>query len=361
MPNGKWFRIGYGLIIVLLIIFLSTKVQFIFEPIFVLFQTLFIPIIFAGILYYLTRPLVDFASKKMPRPLAVLLVFLTGIGIITGLIMLIAPELQKQFENLVNNMPELVDDANQMILNIQNSDWFSRFSPEEDAITDWFENLESRLTEIISTIASQITTYLGIIANILIAIIVVPFILFYLLKDGERLPRRVLGFFPTRYRDEVDEILEDMDDALSSYIQGQIIVSVCVGVLVYIGFLIIDLRFALILAFVALFTNFIPFIGPWIGTFPAVIVGLLESPFQALLVVIIVIVVQQLESNLISPQVMGKKLQIHPITIIFLLLFAAQFGGILAMIVAVPTFAVSKVLVSHMYRIYKLRNKDSYQ
>ncbi|WP_411953925.1 AI-2E family transporter [Alkalibacillus sp. S2W] len=361
MPNGKWFRIGYGLIIILLIVFLSTKVRFIFEPIFVLFQTLFIPIIIAGILYYLIRPLVDFASKYIPRPLSVLIVFLTGIGIVTGLIMLIAPELERQFNNLANSLPDLIDDANQMLLNIQASDWFSRISPEEDAITNFFNNLESNLDQILSQIASQITEYIGLIANVLITIIVVPFILFYLLKDGELLPRRIIGFLPKRYKDEAVEILDDMDSALSSYIQGQIIVSCFVGVLVYIGYTIIDLRFSLILAVVALLTNFIPFIGPWIGTLPGVVVGLLESPFQALLVIIIVVVIQQIESNLISPQVMGKKLQVHPITIIFLLLFAGRFGGILAMIIAVPTYAVIKVIVSHIYRIIKLRNKDSFE
>ncbi|WP_188206936.1 AI-2E family transporter [Alkalibacillus aidingensis] len=361
MPDGKWFRFGYAIIIILIIVFLATKVKFIFEPIFILFQTLFIPVIIAGILYYLTRPFVDFVSKYIPRPLSVLLVFICGIGVLTGLVMVIAPELQRQFNNLVNNLPDLVDDANQMLLNIQASDWFSRISPEEDAITEFFEGLEDRLTEIFSTVATQITHYLGVVFNIVITIVVVPFILFYLLKDGERLPKRVIGFLPKRYQDDVGGILDEMDDALSSYIQGQIIVSCCVGVLVYIGYMIIDLPFALILAAIALFTNFIPFIGPWIGTIPGVIVGILESPFTALLVIIIVVVIQQIESNLIAPQVMGKKLQIHPITIIFLLLFAGRFGGIVAMIIAVPTYAVIKVIFSHIYRIIKLRNRDAFE
>ncbi|MET3683019.1 putative PurR-regulated permease PerM [Alkalibacillus flavidus] len=361
MPNGKWFRIGYGIILILLIIFLSTKVRFIFEPLFVLFQTLFIPVIFAGILYYLIRPFVDFSSKYIPRPLAVLIVFLAGVGAITGIAILVAPELERQFNNLANSLPDLIDDANQMLLNIQASDWFSRISPEEDAITNFFTNLENNLNDILSSIASQITEYIGVVANVLITIIVVPFILFYLLKDGERLPRRVINFLPKRYQDEAAEILDDMDNALSSYIQGQIIVSCFVGVLLYIGYTIIDLRFSLILAVVALLTNFIPFIGPWIGTIPGVVVGILDSPFQALLVIILVVVVQQIESNLISPQVMGKKLQIHPITIIFLLLFAGRFGGILAMIIAVPTYAVLKVIVSHIYRIIKLKNKDAFE
>ncbi|GEL78812.1 AI-2E family transporter [Tenuibacillus multivorans] len=360
MPNGKWFRIGYAVIIIMVIIYLSTKIDFIFHPIFVLIQTIFTPLIIAGILYYLTRPLVDLLDKKMPRSVATLLVFLTGIGLLAALITIIAPELQSQIEKLANDIPDYIDEVNEFLLAVQSSDWFATFSPEQDAITNWLGQLEGQLTEILSNIASHITTYIGVVANILIVMIVVPFVLFYLLKDGERLPKRILGFLPKKYQDEVGGILDEMDDALSSYIQGQIIVSVCVGILIYIGYLIIDLRFALILAFVALITNFIPFLGPWIGTAPGVIVGLLESPFQALLVVIVAVVAQQIESNLISPQVMGRKLKIHPITIIFLLLFAGKFGGIVAMIIAVPTYAVGKVIVSHIYRIIKLRNKEMF-
>lgn len=189
---------------------------------------------------------------------------------------------------------------------MQNSEWFNRISPDQQAITEWLRSLETNLTDIASNLAGNITTYLGVVASAIIVLIVVPFVLFYLLKDGERLPKRIISFLPKKYKYEVGEILDEMDDALSNYIQGQIIVSFCVGILIYIGYLIIDLKFALILAFIALFTNFIPFIGPWIGTAPGVIVGLFESPLQALLVVIVAVVVQQIESNLISPQVMGK-------------------------------------------------------
>ncbi|MGM8215121.1 AI-2E family transporter [Bacillaceae bacterium W0354] len=360
LPSGKWFRIGYGIIIVMIIIYLATKIDFIFKPIFVLIQTLFTPIIIAGLLYYLIRPLVDFLAKKMPRPLAIFLVFLTGLGIMTALVIVVYPEMEKQINNFSENLPDYIDTVNTFLLNVQNSDWFARISPEQDAITEWLRNLEGRLDDILATLTTQITKYVAIIANILIIMVIVPFILFYLLKDGEKLPKRVLGFIPEKYRIDVDNILDDMDDALSSYIQGQVIVSVCVGVLIYIGYLIIDLPFALILAALALVTNFIPFIGPWIGTAPGVIVGLLHSPFQALLVVIVAVVAQQIESNLISPQVMGRKLRIHPITIIFLLLFAGRFGGIVAMIIAVPTYAVIKVIVSHTYRIIKLRNRGAY-
>ncbi|WP_146738098.1 AI-2E family transporter, partial [Bacillus tropicus] len=91
---------------------------------------------------------------------------------------------------------------------------------------------------------------------------------------------------------EGKQILRDMDEALSSYIQGQLLVSFCVGVLVTIGYFIIGLDYPLVLGAFAMVTNLIPFIGPWIGTFPGVIVGLFDSPTEAVLVITVVVIVQ---------------------------------------------------------------------
>lgn len=118
-----------------------------------------------------------------------------------------------------------------------------------------------------------------------------------------------------------------MDFALSSYIKGQILVSFCVGVLVYIGYLIIGLEYSLILAIITMFTNVIPFLGPFLGTIPAVIVALIDSPGMVVKVLVVTIVAQQIEGNLVSPLVMGKSLNIHPLTIIVLLLVAGSLVG----------------------------------
>ena len=117
----------------------------------------------------------------------------------------------------------------------------------------------------------------------------------------------------------------------------------------------IGLEYALVLAIVAMLTNVIPFIGSSIGTAPAVIVALFDSPFMVLAVILGVLVIQQIESNLISPQIMGRQLNVHPVTIIFLLLVASRFAGLLGLLLAVPTYAVGKVIVSHTYRLIKLK------
>ena len=357
MPQGKFFRIGYGIIMIFIIIYLGTLVDFIFKPIVVLVQTLFAPIILAGVLFYLFRPLVKILNRKLPRGVSILVLYLSAIAVFTNLIIFLGPEIQRQFNNLVDNMPYFISEIRlwafslqqyEFIANLQNSDLFS--------IEELTTKFASYANEFVSALGTNLASFISVITNIVMVIILIPFILFYMLYEGEKAPNQVLRLLPKKHQDDGKRILGDMDNALSSYIQGQIIVSAFVGVMCYIGYLIIGLEYPLILAIIAMFTNVIPFVGPWIGLVPAVVVGFFfHSPFMALLVIIVVTVVQQIESNLVSPRIHGKKLSIHPLTIILLILVAGNFAGLLGLILAVPTYAVGKVIVSHTYRLWKLR------
>ncbi|WP_328587707.1 AI-2E family transporter [Alteribacter lacisalsi] len=363
LPKSKFFRFLYGLTFILLIIYLATKVPFIFTPISVMFSTLFVPFLIAGVLFYLLRPIVGLLHKrKVPKPLSILVIYLMMIGVITGLVFLIGPTLQEQVTNLVANAPALFNDFRAMLIDLQNNEWVDRFQETDNfSIEEITDNFTAYLTQAFDVITRNIAGFIGTITSILIIIIIIPFILFYMLKDGEKLPDTVLKYLPEKQRDEGHRILNDLDGALSNYIQGQIIVSFCVGVLMYIAFLIIGIEYSLILALVAMVTNVIPFIGPWIGTIPAVIVAIIDSPFMVLKVLIAIVIVQQVESNVISPQIMGKKLAVHPLTIILLLLVAGQFAGLIGLLLAVPTYAVSKVVVSHAYRLYMLKRKQDHE
>ena len=355
MGREKWFKFGVAIIMIFLIIWLGTKISFIFTPLVIIIQTLFAPIILAGVLYYLLRPVVNILSKKMPRTIAITIVFLAIIGLIIGLIFLIGPKLQEQFNGLVGNIPAISLQIQKWVMLMTEKDWFLRFQENDflsiEKFTTYFEQNAKQLAQ---DVGLKITGMFGFIANMVMVLALIPFVLFFILKDGKQAPLFLMKILPKKHQGEAENILKDMDEALSSYIQGQLIVSLCVGILAYIGYEIIGLEYALVLGLVAMVTNVIPFIGPWIGTFPAVIVGLLTSPFQALLVLIVVVIVQQFESNVISPLVMGKKLNMHPLTIIFALLIGGQFAGLLGLLLAVPTYALLKVIVSHLYRYIQL-------
>ncbi|WP_345613748.1 AI-2E family transporter, partial [Pseudonocardia adelaidensis] len=171
-------------------------------------------------------------------------------------------------------------------------------------------------------------------------IITFPFILFFLLKDGKRFKNYSVKLLPPKYRDDANQILKNMDTQVGSYIQGQIIVALCIGALLYIGYLIIGLDYAITLAIIAGVLGVVPYLGPIIAITPAIIIALVQSPFMLVKLAIVWAIVQFLEGNFISPNIMGKTMQVHPLTIILVLLVAGKLFGIVGIILAIPGYAI---------------------
>jgi predicted PurR-regulated permease PerM len=347
------------ILLLLLIVYVGSKVSFLFEPIIVFVSTLFLPILIAGILFFIFAPVVKWLEKaKVPRTLAILIPYIVAIGIVSLLVAFIGPILSQQITDLIENFPKYVKEFTAFLNNMSQTRWFE-WVMEQQYVS--FEQIESTLTGYVASLPENITTsitkVLGVVTNITLAIITVPFILFYMLKDGHKLPSKAVLVLPNAYRREGLKIFEDLNETLSAYIQGQLIVSLAVGVGCFIGYTIIGLDYALVLGIVVAVANIIPYLGPFIGAAPAVIIALLESPTKALLAALVVLVVQQIDGNFLSPLIIGKRLNTHPLTIILLLIGAGSFGGILGMILAVPTYGVLKAITLNIVRLIKLRMK----
>ena len=356
MLNSKAFQAGLWVLLIFLIILVGTYISFIFRPLVVLISTIFFPLLIAGILYYLTSPIVNWIhSKKVPKSLAILFIYVILLALLTVILLYLGPIVQLELINLIENAPIFLSYLHQTILDLQESPIFERFN--EAGAFEGLQNIdfEAEVERVVTGVISQAYYLLGFIINILIIAFTIPLVLFYMLKDGHKLPKAIVSYLPDKYQDEGLKILAQMDKALSSFIQGQLIVSLFVGTLVYLAYIIIGLEYALLLALIAMVTNVIPFFGPVIGTIPGLIVGLIHSPWVALQVFVAVVIIQQLESQLVAPQVLGRKLAIHPITIIVVILTAGSLAGILGMLLAVPAYAVGKVVVTHVYALIKLR------
>ncbi|QQK78366.1 AI-2E family transporter [Salicibibacter cibarius] len=360
MPQGKYFKIGYAIALLLLIVYLGTLVDFIFRPVIIFLQTVFAPIALAGVLFYLFRPIVKFLHRWMPKGVAILLLYLTFAGLLTLFAFMIGPEIQNQFNSLVNRAPLFLQEIQGWFNTIMQTELVQNIMEDESInLEEIGATIGGYITDSFGNIGNNIMNVVGTLTSTVIVIVIVPFVLFYMLKEGEKAPQQILRLLPKKQEEEGERILSDMDTALASFIQGQIIVSFCVGVLVYIAYLIIGVDYSLILALIAMVTNLIPFIGPWIGTAPGVIVALFDGWLTALLVVGAVVIIQQFESIFISPQVMGHKLKLHPVTVIFVLLVASNIAGFIGLLLAVPTYAVGKVIVMHTYRLIRLRYKEN--
>jgi predicted PurR-regulated permease PerM len=361
MLQSKSFRFGCGLLLIFLLILVAVKINFVFRPFIVLVQTLFFPFLIAGVLYYLFHPLVNFLQlKKVPRPLSILLIYLIAGMMICSLVYFVGPILQKQMNSLVENTPVFMESIQAKITVLQHNEWINRLQENKSFNLDKVSDpISKKVSSSLSGIGANIVNFIGTLAKIVTVVVSVPFILFYMLKEGEKAPQQILRLLPSGHKKNGRKILADLDEALSSFIQGQILVSSCVGTMLFIGYLIIGLNYSLLVAILAMVTNVIPFLGPIIAIIPALIIASLHSKMMVIKVLIVMIVVQQIEAHIISPQVMGRKLDIHPLTIISLLLAAGSIGGVLGLVLAVPVYAVMKVVVHHTYRLWKLRKEQS--
>lgn len=349
------------LILIGLVVFIFREVSFIFNPLNVFMKTVVLPVVLALILFYLLRPVLRLLERfKIPRIWGILIIFLGGIGLLTLLSVLVFPFLRGEFQNLIEEFPEyfmrLLNNIDQFLRNSIFGSYYRDSNFNIEALiatlpTGIADTLQATVTGIISRVTSWISTITGVI----LSIVIVPFILFYLLKDGDKLPGYFLKLLPPRFRDDTREVLKEADKQLGAYIQGQLIVAFCIGVMVYIGFLIIGMDYALLLGALAMVTSVVPYIGPAIAITPAAIIALVTSPFMLVKLAIVWTVVQLVEGNLISPQVMGKTMYIHPVTIIFVLLTAGSLFGVVGVILGIPMYALLRVIVSHLYKLFKRR------
>lgn len=356
------------LIIIFLIgctIFVYDKISFIFEPLNVLVEVIILPGVLGVILYYLLRPLLKLLVRwKVPRALGILILYLLVGAAVTVVALLVYPFLRDQFTNLAQEFPVVFMSFADQILSFINNSHFDEYFQlinvnYNDVLTNFTDDLvttvKDTMSSLASGVASGITGFVSALTGIVLSLVIVPFITFYLLLEGEKMPRFILSLFPPRMRVRIGEVLHDMDKQISSYIQGQILVSFCIGSMMTIGFLIIKMPYALLLGFLAMITSVVPYLGPAIAVTPAAIIAIVNSPWLLLKLIIVWTIVQLIEGKFISPQIMGKSLSIHPITIIFVLLTAGSLFGVPGVVLGLPGYALIKVLLTHAYRLYKER------
>lgn len=362
----KKFFLNNKFVVWLLIVLLTgltilvfSKIPFVFKPLSVLLHTVAAPLLLSGIAYYLLNPLVDRLEKRsrVKRAYGIVILYLIIIGIITLILLTVIPLIRTQLMGLIDNFPQYSTQIQDEFLQLTGSELFSKLQSSVGTdLSDITGKVTAWASTFLNNAASGVGNFVGTLTEIVLALVTTPFILFYLLRDGKRLPDYLMRFIPTALRPQTRMVMQEMNSQVASYIRGQIIVSCCIGALLYIGYLIIGLEYSLVLAIVAACTAVVPYLGPAIAITPALIVALVTSPFMLLKMIIVWTAVQLIEGKFISPQIMGKSLKIHPITIIFVIIFAGKMFGVLGIILAVPGYAVLKVVVTHIFQWFRFRS-----
>lgn len=345
MTKKLWFQAGVGLLLALLIVKYFLEIQHLFYPVIIIASAIFTPLLLGGILYYITEPIQRFLEKrKLPRWASILTIILALIAAIGGFALMIAPSVSEQTNNLVKSAPNLAHEIMNMANYIQDNS--RSLPPQVNEAIDRVANSIQKYAMLTSVFLVQLIQTIVSWAFILI---LVPFFFIFMLKDHEKFAPSIYKMFSGNRREWIKKTLGDIDDVLRSYIQGQLLISLLLATMMYIGYLIIGLDYALLLVVFAFFMNVIPFIGPWIAFVPALIIGFLQDPKLAIWVCVVTLVAQQIDSNLITPNVMGKSLDIHPLTVITIILAAGNIAGFLGILLGVPAYAVGKVIVKNIY------------
>ncbi|MEB7746459.1 AI-2E family transporter [Staphylococcus equorum] len=355
----------FGLLILILVgfsIFIFDQVSYIFKPFIIVFNTLAAPIIVSIILYYLFNPVVNLMERyNIPRVWGVIILFLLIVGVISLAINLLIPVIGSQFKSFGNNFPYYVDKVNQFIDSLTKFSVISNFYTQiQDQLDTLAKKLPSMVSDYFNGFGSKVKNFAEALVNVGVVIATTPFVLFFMLKDGYRFKDFSTKLMPPKFRKDFHDLLDKMSVQVGSYIQGQIVVSFCIGILLFIGYSIIGLDYSLILASIAALTSVVPYIGPTIAISPAIIIALITSPIMLLKLIVVWTAVQFIEGHFISPNVMGKTLKIHPLTIIFILLSAGNLLGVVGVILGIPAYAILKVLISHLYSMYKRRYNKYY-
>ncbi|QKQ06055.1 AI-2E family transporter [Staphylococcus saprophyticus] len=358
MLNKVWFRTGIALLILFLLIKLVMEVHSVFTPFIIILQSVLLPLLLSSFLFYICLPFQKILEKnKITRWGSITLIFIGLIIIIGVVIGYIGPLIAEQIENLINQIPALQHEV-QHIINFS-LDQMERLPND---VTDRINKMVQSMSDSTANVLSNSLSYLTSFISTLFLLIMVPFFLIYMLKDHERFIPFIAKLFKGERKVFIVDLLKDLNDTLKSYIQGQVTVSIILGIILYIGYSIVGLNYTLLLVIFACVANMIPFLGPWMAFAPAGIIGIIQSPTIFIWVCIITLIAQQLEGNVITPNVMGKSLNIHPLTIIVVILAAGNLGGFVLILVAVPLYAVIKTIVRNVFhyreKIMEKANSD---
>lgn len=264
---------------------------------------------------------------KVPRPLAIIIVYIIIISAISFTLAGIIPGLVDQTSGLIETLPRTISSIN--IFGLKAVDLYSQFK--------LIDGLPANLAKATLTLFSDIFTGF-----------VVLVITFYLLLEKKSFPQYARGAFGVSNGDRAAEILSDIEKRLSSWVNAEIFLMISIGLLSYIGYLVLGLNYAMPLAIIAGVLEIVPNIGPTVAAVLAAVVGLSISPLTAGLAILWGIIVQQLENNFIVPKIMRDTVGLRPLVTILLIASGAKLAGIVGALLAVPLYLTVEVVFNNL-------------
>lgn len=336
-------------LLLILLVFLCSYIFVKLKPIWIVFVDVIaiisIPVIISAFITYLIHPLIQkLQEHDVPRWLAVMLIFILffgGLGIVlfNGL-----PRFFIQLHELAEQAPKMFQTYEQLGMKFMNEVYSL---PE--IFHDRIESIIHELESFVDTLLEKTIDMVKTIIQSFFIFLIIPFLVFYFLKDIDTIKTVVWYFMPKKWRKHGQALIREIDRSLGQYIRGQFLVIIILCLLATSAFWLLGLPYPILLGTIVGITEIIPYFGPIIGAIPALFVAMTISPTMVLWVVGTIILLQLIEGSILSPFIVGKSLNIHPAVIILVLLVGGEIAGIIGMLFAVPIFAIIRVGISYIH------------
>ncbi len=295
---------------------------------------LFISLLFASAL---TPWITAMEQHRIPRRLGILLVYISIISIISLSIVLIVPPIIEQYNELVAIFPQYSEGILQFVRQ------YSGQFDVVDKIKEAINSLQSNALQFAGTIFTKI---FDIISGF-VALVIVFVVTFYMVAEEGVIKKAIHSITPARYHEAIDGLTLKIQRTVGLWLRGQFILSFIIFSLSFIGLSVLGVKYALILALFAGLTEFVPILGPILGSIPAIFVAFNQTPLLALFVLLLYFLIQRMENDFLVPTVMQKAVGLNPLVSIIALLIGGKLGGIVGVLLAIPVVAVIGVVIEY--------------
>ncbi|MFA5995274.1 MAG: AI-2E family transporter [Patescibacteria group bacterium] len=296
----------------------------------------------AWILVFALEPLVSRMQRwHIPRAVSILLIYAVFLGIITAMVILLIPPLSAELASITNNFPQYMESLKANIDSIK----------QASADIGIFATIQTAADQAVNSVSSMtngIYNALATVVNSIVALVGILVITFYMLVEEEGIKKFLQSILPVNYQPYVIHKITQIQTRLSAWLWGELVLMLFVGTMVGVALQLAGVKYALVLGLLAGLTEVIPIVGPIIAAVPAVFFSLVDvtaAPYKPLLIIAIYILVQQIENHLLVPKVMNKAVGVNPIVVLISLLIAAKLGGLVGIILAVPTVTIISIFL----------------
>lgn len=352
--NSNFFKYSAKILITLLITYLCLLLLPVFYPVINFFWAFFGPIILGVVLYYVVRPfferLIKLKFSFYPAILIVFLVLFSMIALITTfLIPIVIKQVHEVATSPTEKIEEVKDVATMGILNTFNLNIYS-YAEVKNVVTNFIKEIQQYVFKNIYDILYAVT-------HIAFLFVITPICLFYFLRDDHKFYKWTLEWIPQSIQPQSEKLMEQIDTTLLIFVSGQVRVASIVTFLTLIGLFIIQIDNLFFLTLFTFFLSLIPYFGTLLSIIPPVLVGLTQNYTQAFLAAGVMISIHLVESNLISPQIMMKRFDIHPLTVMLLVFGSFSLFGVTGPLWITPLYVCCREILVQLYDVYEIEKK----